>query len=1542
MKKNIHHIKNISLFIIYLMVSLIFVSANSLAMLNYQISGSNNIPGFANANSDSIKINVNADSNVSFVVPSTGQTIPLACLNNGSGMVCNYYFQPSDININLGTITFQLQQNPGVPQSVTGSLKIDSMAPIQNYFIATRINNGLLFNYSFTDYLHDTSEQPCLGSGIGRVAILVNGQVVQNTLINASNCSVSGAFFASLNNTFSDNVYYGFIIADRVGNEFDSDMMNMSGDFKAPTIDDGFTITSGGNELDTFSSTGDVISNIIVTAEDTNLATVSGDLSSLNSNPRYSIQYKHSQASCSKSGNVYTCTFSGIHVMPSQNSINVTITSTDTDGNIATKTLSRTISLENNAGSVLYIGPDKSHCTSDLSQCFTKSGPQIFLTELSPDSSYNTSVINLGIDTDKTFGICHFDTDWKCISLYTVNSSSSINMFLATSHDDFGNPLESDITRTVNVDDNAPKNLSGLTSDTKCPVTGDDMTLNVSVHESESPSLRMYVNSSTFSTDDNQTGDCERQSGDDWECSLTLKDFVSTYVPSHTVPVTISDLAGNTLSMDYNFEVCQANSNSVPNVISQISADPSNLMLDERTMSIKAIRTFIPLQVTTNGRAQIYDWSVDRCTAVSDDGQNMIQSTGYVINSDQPTLVLDIGGVPGYVQSSLGVNCTLSAQIRQGSYVFTQPEKEQISFNISTFSQPLGTADKAASDKIIAEKNHINDLESSIKTYKGIDNIFGTLCDIADTIVKINGLLQALKTVLYGVALVVEAILPGVGDTVWKASIPLTAFDTFTQSYIWPTGFTSGSPYGYIIKYSCILYTCQLYTFQGLINTATDIQTLSNQVSQNRANTVQSSDDGNVHTEKKYDANGDLVSTTVSTKDASGSITKTTIYDNNDNMILATSYDKDGSSTTTDASGRILEATTPDGSFVNYERDSNGKIISRVVYDASSGEVVNALTDSNGKITSVQSVNYVGSGQAQYDKALGSFSDMYPNYQADLKLLAQYKTDLPQYQADLKQLQSGDNSYAEEKAAFDSKYGKYDEIINNGMVSGEITPPNPTDYGVTGPSTSQQAGNTVTNPDQTAVLPANIPSFPIKSSALSQADSSATAKSTTEAVAGVKYTYSPTDKVYYNSADATAASSTIALVPNPDYVFGGTSPQYYTYTKQSDGTWSLTYTNFDQQLSQQYFPAQHTLAATALSKIPGLSSIQSIPSELQFNGVTFERQDTTFSKDGGTVYQGTNGEYYNYKQTSSGSYQLVPISQAQTVSVTSLSMAGNGNTWQSTVQKAMILGVGFGRIVSTSPLNPALTSSALTVVPHVVYDINGNVVSSGITGHATNTVSGQCVGGGTDCLPSPITQAVSQYGQGVSQRDARFYSDLSSNKWIINPYKSWYYDDLCAPAILYNMQKERQLDCMYVSCMQTQLAAGQPTTGCEQRQAFYTCLYLDSAEYKFSDNLFTSVIIPGLLKAGLVYATNVGIQLGYTAICSDYKNAYAGSTPSNAEKTTLASGWYDVGCGALGVFLQYNELKTIFSPSKWKSYFGSERPGDPAAQKDYCIGIEGI
>jgi|GEM_PF-3034446 len=852
-KKNVLILKKyFALTAIYLIISLTFFTARALAVLNYDISGDNDVSGFARRSGDIIKINVTADSNVSFETTSGQYTsVPLDCTGSGAGSVsCFYGFDQSEISTNINNIPFMLKQgDDGKPLSKVGNLFIDGDAPNPTYLDVNKTGEGLSFKYSFTDYplvsgaTSGTTSEACDGSGIGHIEIIVQGRSIYvEDITDTKNCTVSGEQFANLSNTYNDKIYYTVIARDRVGNEYNSGVVEMPGDFRAPVIANTFKIMKNGVELSTLSSSVQTTADIVVQVEDsalslnpgTNIGYIYGDLSNMNLNPAVSMnpEYKNAKADCIReSGNLYTCTFSNVSIRPGSVDAGIKITATDVDKNTASKDIKAIFNLNDNAGTVLYLGPLKTHCTSDLTKCYLRTGTQIIRAELDTTSSYNRSVIYIDVDGEQRFALCKLDDVWVCTGVYDVlEDTGSLNLIIAESHDDYGNIITSDIQRTIYVDNTPPQNTSDLTvtnsnNNVGCSVAGDTLTFNTKIRDT-SAELKIYVNTTKFTMDDVQTGTCTSDGNDNWDCTLDIKDFMSTpTVAPINQSIIVEDLAGNQLPIPYMFNVCKASSNSPPNVIFGVTPRGTIPTIDRRTASFLPVKTYIPLSIDIQTGATLMYLTVDNCKGLGDNGLNVVDSGNYFIPNygTTPTLVLYIGNKGAQLpNNTLDVNCSISARVRIGPTVYTQEEQYTFPISLDMYNNPLGVVDAATNDEMNVVRAHLRDIDKELKTRNAIDSVLGNLCKIAEGIGKANSIAQAVKAVLYTVFMVMQLAGATVAaQSAWSAvQTTLGGIHGVVTKWIWPPGIIPTGVGGGIIKGVCLVYTCKFLdvgTYTGLL-----------------------------------------------------------------------------------------------------------------------------------------------------------------------------------------------------------------------------------------------------------------------------------------------------------------------------------------------------------------------------------------------------------------------------------------------------------------------------------------------------------------------------------------------------------------------------------------------------------------------------------------------------------------------------------------------------------------------------------------------------
>jgi hypothetical protein len=246
---------------------------------------------------------------------------------------------------------------------------------------------------------------------------------------------------------------------------------------------------------------------------------------------------------------------------------------------------------------------------------------------------------------------------------------------------------------------------------------------------------------------------------------------------------------------------------------------------------------------------------------------------------------------------------------------------------------------------------------------------------------------------------------------------------------------------------------------------------------------------------------------------------------------------------------------------------------------------------------------------------------------------------------------------------------------------------------------------------------------------------------------------------------------------------------------------------------------------------------------------------------------------------------------------------------------------------------------------NAILDISGNVINS-ITGKVGEyTVKTDSEGNivdapalGTTASSSSIDFSdINSANQAYFNRNLKFYSALESEDWIVNPYRSTHWDGLCFPAVLYNLEKEKQIRCKYLSCLETQTNAGMPSYVCDREYGMETCLYLDSAQWHVTGGQFWDTVGPGLLKSAFSFAVGMAPYLAHDLLCADYKLR---NFKVVAVTELFSFGSKDVLCGLGSGALQINEVVAMGTGDFWENLYGSDVPKDPAEVHDYCEEVD--
>lgn len=1407
---------------IYLIISLTFFSANALAAINYRASGEELVNGWRKSN-DVTLFYVNASANVSIQV-SNGVWKPMICTMQGNNSyICEYFLDRNTLPISATNVTTTIRHETSPSTNHNVTLRVDRFAPKIEKLNITKINNALKVSYSIRDtaYLGST-----LCSGLDYVSYIV-GSDADIIYFNTTICTYNGTVIFNESEFYQEDFTISITAKDRLNGTV-TNTTTIILDLKAPDIQDEWQIVRNGQIIEILSNNinSAMKYDVIVFIDDPKLdiSKVRGDLSGLHTNTVVKNTLRNRQATCSKEGEtLFKCVFADVPILPATENLQIKVNAYDTTGNFVNETLQKTITLLNDAGQVKYIGPLKEHCTTDLNSCYAKTGGQNFILEISAGSNY--SLLSVSFNGNPAVALCALESEqWLCRAPYSVPiGTTQLKMHTTdSSRDIYGNKLTY-VEKNIIIDTIPPTIIGNITSNLpNCAVASDTLELTMLAKEATSEVLKVYVNTTGLTTLETTNGTCEKTVNDEWACTLSIDGFVTSHPPTIR-QVIVEDLAGNTGYKDFKFEVCAEDANAVPNYITKIAPE-NDIQLDRRTASLLPIKTYVPLTITKSSSATIIEMTVDNCFAIDpDDTTNevsVLDSGHYFIDN---TLVLYVGFNGAVLPvDEFDINCTVNSRVRVGSKVFLKPEQDSFIITAKPYNNPLGVLDSSVSTKITDQKAALRALDKEIELRKTIGGVFETICNLAQIIVKINNILQLIKSVVYTIC--VAFSWTGWTESIWESvGYFLNSVDITVQTYVWPTNILSGSVYGSAIKYTCLLYSCQHYKVSGLIEIGSAI--------------VDIVDNAGVQKEKAGKAIAEEKQKQVDQVNQQKYDGKKEYYQSPDGKVHEV-YIKDGKKIA--GSDTIVPGAPGGTELLKYED-------------------VQKMPES----TTTTPVTVVGEDYSTYmDECMD------PNCNVKDNIYYPEETDDKNTEVELnKDLKGKDQQQLEEEQKeIKRKMEEQKQLQQLELLQKQLA--------------ENQRLLQQLNQQQTQ------------------------------------------DYVFLGNKEDNGWWRNVYYTVNDDG-----SIQLWEEIKLSDGT-SLdnmkkiqtgTFTKFDAKATADLLWRTQQTGWLANTHAGGL----------------------TYNLEGETV----NGEYV--------------IKAKKDGAIDKYSRKYSDLEFSSSKELTKFLN------------NEKKEGS--TLVTRKSYNIkifNGKTNSGGtsVTGGAITDITGRDFGPPEP--PSDRAGGATEYDDGFSisaqemwgdmddanqqyyERNLKFYSALESEDWIINPYRSAHWDDLCAPAIVYNLQKEKQIRCKYVKCMETQLLGGMPSYICDRDLGMDACLYIDSAQWHVTGGHFWDNIGAGLLKSFLSTLVGLVLYTGYSAACSNYLGGMnaggsslvggggASSVPAQpAGTTTLATGWWDVSCGILGTALQWKEITALGTGDFWSSFFESDTPKDPSEINDYCADV---
>lgn len=108
---------------------------------------------------------------------------------------------------------------------------------------------------------------------------------------------------------------------------------------------------------------------------------------------------------------------------------------------------------------------------------------------------------------------------------------------------------------------------------------------------------------------------------------------------------------------------------------------------------------------------------------------------------------------------------------------------------------------------------------------------------------------------------------------------------------------------------------------------------------------------------------------------------------------------------------------------------------------------------------------------------------------------------------------------------------------------------------------------------------------------------------------------------------------------------------------------------------------------------------------------------------------------------------------------------------------------------------------------------------------------------------------------------------FTTYRW--DPYRSIHVSMscLCLPGLVYNMQKETQVNCIYRNCIKQSAELGLPFDSCQQIYKEQNCLYVDGAAWRVAGGTYVAPLLSGLLTSLFEKLPLILIAKEWSSLC---------------------------------------------------------------------------
>ncbi len=198
-----------------------------------------------------------------------------------------------------------------------------------------------------------------------------------------------------------------------------------------------------------------------------------------------------------------------------------------------------------------------------------------------------------------------------------------------------------------------------------------------------------------------------------------------------------------------------------------------------------------------------------------------------------------------------------------------------------------------------------------------------------------------------------------------------------------------------------------------------------------------------------------------------------------------------------------------------------------------------------------------------------------------------------------------------------------------------------------------------------------------------------------------------------------------------------------------------------------------------------------------------------------------------------------------------------------------------------------------------------------------------------------VTFAVETDEYIIAESNELLGSPFDYSGWIIDPYRSKHMDGMCIPAVIYNLEKERQITCMYIKCLEHHAEAGLPTELCKEQHDELQCLYVEGAMWRKFGESWYKYLMAGTWNYLVSKIMPVAATVTYQWACNRYNKVFTDVVRHDKD---FIAGPAAVGCGLAHTALSINEIIRTFRATT-EGDFAVWRMQADRFDTDACEGI---